>query len=82
MTKNFIVICPHCKDFIEIISINCGIFRHGYLKKNLTQINPHLPKNECDRLFNEGLIYCCGKPFRVVKKNNSNEYEAIICDYI
>lgn len=82
MSQNFIVTCPHCKDFIEIVSINCGIFRHGHFKAGMKQINPHLPKNECDRLFNEGLIYGCGKPFRVVKKDNSNEYEAIICDYI
>jgi len=23
--------CPHCKEFIIIEKINCGIFRHGVL---------------------------------------------------
>lgn len=72
--------CPHCKEFIEIVEINCGIFRHGYLKTNFTQINPHLPKNECDKLINEQLIYGCGKPFKI-SKNNDN-FEISECDYI
>jgi hypothetical protein len=70
--------CPHC--FLEILvnikEINCAIFRHGVYKHNMEQINPHLCKSECDRLFNENLIYGCGKPFKIV--NN----EAIICEYI
>jgi hypothetical protein len=82
MSKNeedyIIVTCPHCSDFIYINKkeFNCHIFRHGVLKENNIQINPHLPKIECDQLFNDGLIYGCGKPFQIVA------LEAIICDYI
>ena len=53
----FEVECPHCKQFVIIEQINCGIFRHGVLKSNMNQINPHLPKPECDELANKNLIY-------------------------
>ena len=37
MTDNQIIYvsCPHCKDLVEIniLEINCAIFRHGILKK-------------------------------------------------
>jgi hypothetical protein len=77
-----IVLCPHCNQEILIIEndINCAIFRHGILKKNFDQINPHETKTECDRLYEEKLIYGCGKPFQLVKKENI--YETIVCDYI
>lgn len=79
-TNDFEIICPHCKDCLIIESINCGIFRHGCLKINLTQINPHLKKEDCDELINNNLIYGCGKPFRLIIINN--EIVAEICDYI
>lgn len=74
--------CPHCKDTVLIMSneINCGIFRHGSYKKDMTQINPHEKKEICDKLFNDKIIYGCGKPFKLGKKNN--EYVIEICDYI
>lgn len=77
-----IVECPHCKEQIYIMKkeFNCKIFRHGILKKNLEQINPHLNKQECDRLKKEDLIYGCGKPFKLFEKNN--QVIAEICDYI
>ena len=80
----YIFNCPHCDGLIEVCKdqTNCLIFRHGYLKENNTQINPHLCKEECDRLFNENLIYGCGKPFKLVR-NSSNEIDKVeICDYI
>jgi len=67
-----IISCPHCNQSIEVIEINCRIFRCGILKSNFTQIHPHLPKSECDRLFNEQLIYGCGKPFKLVKPVNND----------
>jgi hypothetical protein len=78
--SNFEVKCPHCDDYIIIEQINCAIFRHGVLKSNLTQINPHLAKSECDRLKESDLIYGCGKPFKVIFSNN--EWCGIICEYI
>lgn len=72
--------CPHCKCQVEILEINCAIFRHGVLKSNGQQMNPHTPKSECDRLAETGEIYGCGKPFRVTKNNDGIQAE--ICDYI
>jgi len=71
--------CPHCQQLIEIPlqETNCRIYRHGVLKQNGLQINPHCPKHVCEHLVRHGLIYGCGKPFRI---NSKNELEP--CDYI
>ena len=68
-----ILFCPHCNIGIEIESINCGIFRCG-IYKNGMQINPHLPKEECERIKNE--IWGCGKPFQYI------DGKIIKCEYI
>lgn len=65
-----IVKCPHCFCYIEILEVNCGIFRHG-ADENFNQIPPHAPKEICKKK-----VYGCGKPFKII--NN----EAIKCDYI
>jgi hypothetical protein len=75
-----IIICPHCYNYIEIIELNCCIFRHGTYKLNNKQINPHLKKEECVYLIKNNLIYGCGKPFQIII--NKNEIKVIICDYI
>ncbi len=80
MNTNFEVECPHCKEWIIIEKINCAIFRHGVLKNNMQQINPHLSKFECDKLIFKKIIYGCGKPFRL--ENIKGDWKAIICDYI
>jgi len=80
MKEEPILTCPHCKDYIIIRKINCGIFRHGVLKKNGKQIDPHAPKDMCDYYVRENKIYGCGKPFRIICINN--KYETEICDYI
>jgi hypothetical protein len=76
--------CPHCE--LEIIiyknEINCAIFRHGVYKDTGIQIGQHSSKKECDELKIKDLIYGCGKPFKLNKNKDKNEYEAIICDYI
>ena len=74
--------CPHCQGEVIVAKneVNCAIFRHGVYKSNLQQIHPHLPKNECDRLYSSEMIYGCGKPFRLIKTNNEIQIE--ICDYI
>ena len=43
--------CPHCGllVFVCIKDFNCKIFRHGVYKHSMKQIDPHLPKKECDR---------------------------------
>ena len=80
-TSNIATIeCPHCGGIIEIIQMNCGIFRHGVLKANNQQINPHASKEICDELFTKELIYGCGKPFRIVCENGT--FMVVICDYI
>jgi hypothetical protein len=76
----FIIQCPHCDQSIEVIEINCRIFRCGISKITFKQIDPHLPKVECDRLFEEGHIYGCGKPFQLVQKDDL--WVAVVCDYI
>ena len=76
------VICPHCQGHIEIVQINCAIFRHGVYKRTGQQLPPHAPKSECDTAAQQGLIEGCGKPFRVIRKENPAEYEAVVCDYI
>ena len=74
--------CPHCNSIVEIHQneINCAIFRHGIYKHNNTQMNPHAPKEECDIAVQNNLIFGCGKPFRMVKMNDT--YKLEICDYI
>jgi len=81
MTEIYIT-CPHCDQQILIMSneINCAIFRHGVFKNTNKQINPHEIKETCDQLFLNNMIYGCGKPFRLIQKENS--YIAEICNYI
>jgi hypothetical protein len=79
-TEEPIITCPHCKEAIIMAKLNCAVFRHGILKRNMKQINPHTKKEKCDALFRANLIYGCGKPFRVIV--NDNTYDTEICDYI
>jgi hypothetical protein len=74
------VVCPHCNQSIEIIALNCRIFRCGIYKSNYKQLDPHLSKVECIRVFNENLIYGCGKPFMVIVNGDIMTTEP--CDYI
>jgi phage terminase large subunit GpA-like protein len=76
----FCVQCPHCDEYIYIEKLNCSIFRHGVMKKNNKQIDPHSSKEICDKLFKDGKIYGCGKPFKI--ENVNNVYITVICDYI
>ena len=61
-----IIQCPHCSIQISIQKneLNCCIFRCGQYKSTGEPINPHMPKDECDRLHNNDLIYGCSRPFR------------------
>lgn len=73
MSGEFEIACPNCGEYIIIEQINCAIFRHGVYKHTMCQINPHAPKAECDELKEKDLIYGCGKPFRIVKKEQVEE---------
>lgn len=79
-TAEPIVTCPHCEDDILIEQIKCGIFRHGIRKVDGKQMDPHAPKDVCDRLAKSGDIYGCGKPFRV-EYDGSGTLIAVACDY-
>lgn len=79
---HLIVKCPHCEEFVLIEKLNCCIFRHGIIIKTGKQMNPHESKENCEVLKKKNLIYGCGKPFKIIKKNNDNEYLTEICDYI
>jgi hypothetical protein len=74
------VLCPHCNGCIVIKKINCGIFRHGILKKNGKQIDPHSSKKLCERYIKKNLINGCGKPFKITMVDGKLQTE--ICDYI
>lgn len=79
--------CPHCNIMIEVIELNCKIFRCGIYKKGFQQIDPHMPKDACDALVKSESIFGCGKPFMVIEKDKIDsesiaEYESIVCDYI
>ena len=84
----FFIHCPHCNQMIEVIELNCRIFRCGVEKQNMTQINPHLCKEACEQLVLQNKIYGCGKPFKidVIEKKNDGkievEYKASICGYV
>jgi hypothetical protein len=77
MSDFYIFICPHCTGEILVHNneLNCRIFRHAVLK-NGNQINPHAPKEECERLIKNNEIYGCGKPFQVIGD------KAVECDYL
>ncbi len=80
MEKNKIISCPNCNEYIIIEKLNCGIFRHGIMKKNGKWINQHSTKKYIDKLMKKNLIYGCGKPFQIIIDNENIEIK--ICDYI
>ena len=75
--------CPHCNGGIEVLKkdMNCLIFRHGILRDTGKPMNAHEKKTVCIKLFLEGKIHGCGKPFKLCRIN-----EGIVvitmCDYI
>jgi hypothetical protein len=78
MDNNLLIIeCPHCQQSIEVLALNCRIFRCGVFKNTNQQIDPHLNEVECKNLKNNDLIYGCGKPFQITDNNS-----VIICGYI
>lgn len=83
-SKCYIFECPHCNLAIQVLEgeVNCQIFRHGTMKSTGVQINPHAPKEHCDRLVAAELIFGCAKPFKIFRgKDGVIEY-AEACAYI
>ena len=81
--KCFTFECPHCDCVVQVEEnlVNCQIFRHGIIKQTQQQMNPHTPKNICDRFSELGLIDGCGKPFRMFMKDGKWSF-VDVCDYI
>jgi uncharacterized protein with gpF-like domain len=82
MSKDFVFTCLHCKEPFVVAEkdFNCKILRHGVFKHNIQPMNPHASQTECEQLVKEEKIYGCGKPLRIIKKEN--EYVVEICEYI
>lgn len=78
MQSPVVIKCPHCEQLLEVLAINCGIFRHGVDKVTGRQIPPHLLKPQCDALVASDAIYGCGKPFRYLGPKRG----AVKCPYI
>lgn len=72
--------CPHCGGAMEVQEneINCAIFRHAAYRDG-RHVNPHAPKDVCDKLVADKEVLGCCKPFELIKKDD--EYEPVICDY-
>lgn len=70
-----IITCPHCNIFIEVVELNCKIFRCAIYKDTFQQVNPHATKEECANAVKRG-IYGCSLPFKIVGDI------AVKCDYI
>lgn len=78
--EELIVVCPHCNIPVIILELNCKIFRHAILKTTNQQIDPHANKEICDNYVKNNQIYGCGKPFKIIQKDEDLIPE--ICDYI
>jgi len=82
---HLIVKCPNCEDYVLIEKLNCCVFRHGILKCNGKQIDPHASKIKCELLIKNKEIYGCGKPFKIIISRNEEKqytFTSEICDYI
>lgn len=79
---DYVFRCRHCnEDFVvNRNDFNCMILRHGVYKENMNNMNPHAPQSECDQLFQDGLIFGCGKPLKIIEVDGT--FDVIICDYI
>ncbi len=57
--------CPHCDGEVIVphSEVNCKIFRHAVYEKDGKFIGPHTPKAQCEKLFKEGKVRGCAKPF-------------------
>lgn len=71
---SFVAQCPHCQQWMEIVQLNCKIFRHGNLP-------PHSKKEVCDRYGSDPALPGCGGPFRVTRSQDG-QLSVNSCGYI
>jgi len=76
---DLIVHCPLCDMifYVEKKQTNCRIFRCGFHKKNLKQLHPHLPEQQCLALLASNSIFGCATPFELLKDDSCTR----ICCY-
>ena len=76
-----IIECPNCGITIEVLEINCKIFRCGVIKTTMEQIPPHSSKEDCDKFVMDDLIYGCSKPF-YFDGTNATKYDYLYIIYM
>jgi hypothetical protein len=66
----YMLSCPHCGGGVTVQAeqLNCRIFRHAVLISTGEPVGAHESKEACERLVAAGLVYGCGRPFRVVEE--------------
>ena len=71
--------CCRCGQafIVERDQLNCRIFRCGIIKTSGVQLEPHATRGVCEYYYNNGLLYGCGKPFRI-----DDNLQVVKCDYI
>ena len=85
MSHDHVFTCLHCGQpfVVRAAEFNCRILRHGVYRATMEPMNPHAPREECERLVATGAIYGCGKPLRIMnQKDASGNYVVEICEYI
>ena len=82
--NSYVFSCPHCDGTVQVNQneVNCQIFRHGIMKSDGTQVNPHLSKEQCEQLFDQNLVPGCCKPFRLIRGSNGMVESVEMCDWI
>ena len=75
------VICPHCSGMVEVLEINCAIFRHGVFADTGQQVPPHCTQEEHLQWVRSGRLIGCGFPFRV-RRESTGDLVAEPCEYI
>ena len=69
-------LCPRCFCSLELVEINCGVFRCGIFKRSFESISPHATKGEILEWLSKDMIYGCGTPLELV------DGKLVVCDYI
>jgi hypothetical protein len=60
MTEILIYECPWCSTSIQIVAVNCNVYRCGQFKDTGDQLPPHMPEKESEELKES--YWGCGKP--------------------